>query len=538
MLHTEVNVPLEIAFVGEDSRRDRSGTDVDVIFSGPGGTMTVPAFWAGRNEFRVRFAAPAPGRWTYRTACTDPSDAGLHGRTGEVEAVPYAGTNPLYLRGRIGVSKDRRTLVHRDGTPFFWLADTWWMGLCRRFSFPADFRVLAQDRVAKGFSVVQIVAGLYPDMPAFDERGANEAGFPWEKDWSRLNPSYFDMADLRIEWLVRMGLVPCIVACWGYFLPLIGVEKMKRHWRNLVARWGAYPVTWCLAGEGVMPYYLSTTKAQDEKTQRSGWTELARYVRSLDPYRTAITIHPTSKGREQVDDPSVIDYEMLQTGHDDRASLQNTIQCVTACYAAEPRMPTFVSEVCYEGIGEASRAEVQRLMFWSSVLNGACGHTYGANGIWQVNTRAKPYGPSPHGLSWGPTPWEDAYLLPGSAHLGLARRLLERYEWWRFEPHAEWAAADAREKNRQAPSAAGIPGKVRVIYVPLCWNAPAMKGLEPGVRYRAYLWNPTNSEETDLGESAQDATGTWQLPLKSSPDRLFPVYQDWVVVLEATGARR
>jgi hypothetical protein len=538
MLHTEVNVPLEISFAGEDSRRDRSGTDVDVMFSGPGGTMTVPAFWAGRNEFRVRFAAPAPGRWTYRTACTDASDTGLHGRTGEVEAVPYTGTNPLYLRGRIGVSKDRRTLVHRDGTPFFWLADTWWMGLCRRFSFPADFRVLAQDRVGKGFSVVQIVAGLYPDMGAFDERGANEAGFPWEKDWSRLNPSYFDMADLRIEWLVRTGLVPCIVACWGYYLPLIGVEKMKRHWRNLVARWGAYPVTWCLAGEGVMPYYLSKTKEQDEKLQRAGWTELARYVRSIDPYHAAITIHPTSKGREQVDDPTVIDYEMLQTGHSDRASLPNTIQCVTACYAAEPRMPTFVSEVCYEGIGESCRQEVQRMMFWSSVLHGACGHTYGANGIWQVNTREKPYGPSPHGMAWGHTPWEDAYLLPGSAHLGLARRLLERYEWWRFEPHPEWADPHAGEKNWQAPSAAGIPGKVRVIYAPLGWEAPIMKGLEPGVRYRAYLWNPTNGGEIDLGDSAPDASGDWKLPMKTVPWNIFPVYQDWVVVLEAPGARR
>ena len=95
MLHAEVNVPLEIPFTGEDFRSDRSGTDVDVVFSGPGGDLTVPAFWAGRNEFRVRFAPPAPGRWTYRTACTDATDKGLHARTGEVEAVPYAGTNPL-----------------------------------------------------------------------------------------------------------------------------------------------------------------------------------------------------------------------------------------------------------------------------------------------------------------------------------------------------------------------------------------------------------------------------------------------------------
>ncbi len=101
-------------------------------------------------------------------------------------------------------------------------------------------------------------------------------------------------------------------------------------------------------------------------------------------------------------------------------------------------MPVLVGEVCYEGIMEASRQEVQRFMFWASVLSGACGHTYGANGIWQVNTNALPFGPSPHGRSWGDTPWETAYELPGSRQLGLGKELLMRYDWWRFEPHPEW----------------------------------------------------------------------------------------------------
>jgi len=91
-------------------------------------------------------------------------------------------------------------------------------------------------------------------------------------------------ADLRIQYLVERGLVPCIVACWGYFLPLMGIKKMKTHWRNLIARWGAYPVVWCLAGEGAMPFYLSKTKTEDAATQRRGWTEVGRYVRSVDPY--------------------------------------------------------------------------------------------------------------------------------------------------------------------------------------------------------------------------------------------------------------
>ena len=75
-------------------------------------------------------------------------------------------------------------------------------------------------------------------------------------------------------------------------------------------------------------------------------------------------------------------------------------------------MPVLAGEVCYEGILEASRQEIQRFMFWTCILNGAGGHTYGANGIWQVNTRERPYGPSPHGRSWGDVPWDVAARSP------------------------------------------------------------------------------------------------------------------------------
>ena len=139
--------------------------ELDVVFRGPSGEHRVPAYWAGGSEWRVRFAAPAPGRYTYATLCSDPADTGLHARTGTFDAAPYNGANPLMLQGAPRVASDRRHFEHDDGTPFFWLGDTWWMGLCQRIQWPDDFQQLTADRAAKGFTVVQIVAGLYPDMP-------------------------------------------------------------------------------------------------------------------------------------------------------------------------------------------------------------------------------------------------------------------------------------------------------------------------------------------------------------------------------------
>jgi len=502
--------------------------ELDVVFTDEGGReWRVPAYWAGDFEWRVRFAPPAEGAYRVRTVCSDVSNPDLHGQEASLQVGPYTGDNPLYAHGPLRVSADRRHLEHADGTPFLWLGDTWWYGLCKRLSFPEDLGVLIADRTAKGFSVIQIVAGLYPDAPAYDPRGFNEAGHPWEPEYARINPAYFDMADLRIQALVRAGLVPCIVACWGYHLHWLGIERMKQHWRNLVARYGAYPVIWCLAGEGAMPYYLSEDKPRDAAAQKRGWTELGHYVQAIDPFDRPVTIHPTNHGRDQVEDDSCLDFDMLQTGHGGYASIPNTVSSVEKAVARTPRMPVVLGEVCYEGILEGSRQEIQRFMFWSAMLSGACGFTYGANGIWQVNTEETPFGPSPHGASWGNTPWTEAYRLPGSAHLGAAKRILERYPWWRFQSHPEWVEPHASSADYMLPYAAGIPGEVRVIYFPrplAPWAKPChVTGLEPEARYRAAFLDPKDGAEHTLGQVAGQTS--WPVPVA-------PIIQDWVLVLE------
>ena len=500
--------------------------ELDVVFRGADAELRVPAYWAGGGEWRVRFAAPAPGRYEYRTVCSDASNPELHGVRGVAEATPYEGSNQLLRHGAVRVASDKRHFEHADGTPFFWLGDTWWMGLCKRLEWPGEFEHLLADRVSKGFTVVQIIAGLYPDMPPLDPRGANEAGFPWTSGYERVNPAYFDMADLRITRLVSRGLMPCIVGCWGYFLPWMGVERLKKHWRYLAARWGAYPVVWSLAGEGAMPYYLSKDKAGDSALQKKGWTEVARYVRSIDGYRRLVSIHPSASARNCVEDQSVLDFEMLQTGHSDRQSIPNTVRLVCEGRRREPTMPVVNSEVCYEGILEASREEIQRFMFWACMLSGAAGHTYGANGIWQVNRPGQPFGPSPHGRSWGDRPWEEAMQLPGSGQLGLAKALLMEYQWWKLEPHPEWVEPHWNEKDYMLPFAAGIPGKLRILFLPTRWDPPKVKMLEAGRAYRAFFFDPRNGRRKPLGEALGDANGDWQVPIP-------PAVADWVLVLES-----
>ncbi len=495
----------------------------------------VPGFWGGGNTWRIRYSSPIVGRHTFQTVCSNENDSGLHGNQGEITIAPYHGSNELLRHGPLRKHSSARYLEHIDGTPFYWLGDTWWMGFTTRLRWPEGFQILTDDRVRKGFSVIQIVAGLYPDMDWYDERGANEAGFPWDKEFTGINPEYFDLADMKIAWLVHSGLVPCIVACWGYFLQKAGKEVIKKHWEYLIARYAAYPVVWCLAGEATMPYYLYTEFKSGEgrveyvKRLRAGWTEIARHVRSEDPFHRPVTIHPTKNGRDQVDDPMLLDLDMLQTGHGSFFSLAPTIETVQRAVGRKPRLPVINSEVCYEGISGSSGADVQRFLYWSCALSGTCGHTYGANGIWQLNSREIPYGPSPHGATWGDTPWEEAFKLPGSYHVGIGAKLMRRYCWWEFQKHPEWLEKHSTQYNPIAPFAAGISGEVRIIFLPILnnfgWGETTVLGLEQGVTYRAFFYDPLTGEEHDQGTVSGEIDGSWT-------SGKIHIFQDWVLVLE------
>ncbi|MCK4590702.1 MAG: DUF4038 domain-containing protein, partial [Candidatus Latescibacteria bacterium] len=397
--------------------------------------------------------------------------------------------------------------------------------------WPGDFQLLTADRVAKGFTLIQIVAGLYPGVYELDECGANEAGVCWQKGYHCINPAYFDMADLRIDWLVRSGLVPCIVGAWGYYLRFAGLDVMKKHWRNLVARYGAYPVVWCAAGEAVMPFYDTDRDDAYEAEARAGWTAVTRYLRQLDPYHHPITVHPAVKpflpscSRKMLDDESLLDIDMLQTGHT-YSTIEVTVQSVIGCVNKTPRMPVLNGEGMYEGIMGACWQDIQRFAFWTSLLSGSLGHTYGAQGIWQFSTPEDP-GVSVGG-NWGDAYWQDAYRLPGSGQMGIGKRLLERYPWWEFEPRRE---PDWNEKERISPFTAGIPGKVWVMYLATdsmeskYWGFTGKSfGIEPETHYRAYFFNPRTGQDVEVGQVQPDAEGRWKIPTK-------PSKEDWVLVL-------
>ncbi len=544
--NTMQNQVLEISFISTKKYKDPfNEIELDVAFTDPeGNEMVVPAFWAGGEIWKVRYSSNKIGIHNFITSCSANDENNLEDKEGIIEISEYDGNNKLFKHGPLKVSSNSKYLEHIDGTPFFWLGDTWWCGLVKRVSWPEKFKMLTEDRVEKGFSVIQITAGLYHYNKDFDELGSNEAGWPWDKEFKTINEAYFDLADLKIEYLVEKGLIPCIFGAWGFHLHFRGVEKMKKHWRYLVARWGAYPVVWCVAGEARMPFSDFPDGVKIKKELVEGWSEVAKYLRSIDPYKRVMTVHPSPRpntdesysSRDVFYNKELFDIDILQTGHTGKAIMDITLRELRKSLLAEPTKPVINTEVLYEGIMGSNWQEVQRFLFWTHMLSGAAGHSYGAVGLTSfITDEIKKSGVM--FLMWGSHTWEEAYQFKGSYQLGIGKKFLEQFEWQRFESHPEWVDPSWNTDNIALPYAAGIPKKVRIIYIPPLYfsHYDALReikilGIEDDIDYIAYYFNPRTGERLTKININPNMDGTWCITGRKKVNH--PSMEDWVLVLE------
>jgi uncharacterized protein DUF4038 len=441
--------------------------------------------------------------------------------------------------------------MHADGKPFLWVADTWWEGFVERIS-DTDFAELARRRSDQGFTVVQIVAGLYPEMAPFAPEGRSMVGWPWCADFVSLNDSWFDDAERRVLALVDNGIVPCIVGSWAYYLGFMGLPRLLRHWRELIARWGAYPVVWCLAGEphaiwyddlstraGAAPYaplslrdhlqQLFAFSAPAVENQLKQIAELARHVRALEPFGRMITIHavPGIPPWKVIEDDELIDFWMLQTEHWGADRLERAVEAVQEALSRHPRKPVINGEGAYEGLCGANWQETQRFLFWSHLLSGAAGHTYGGHGLWAFNT---PDYPATFGGEPKP-PWWEVAALPGGRQVGLGGRILGRLPWCEFAPHPEWVEPCQCPDDLCLPYAAGN-NDVRVFYFPskAVGRKPEysiqLRELLGNKRWNATLIDPRNGDTDRMITIDPHPDGT--IPIDSS---LRPSGEDWVLLL-------
>lgn len=123
--------PAEISFTAASAPPSPASVLFSATFTGPGGARyDVPGFWDGGSTWKVRFAPPVPGAWSYETRCEASDDRvtktqvrtiatvpdGLAGRRGQLAAGPASGDNPLFKHGGIlRVSENKRYMDCANG---------------------------------------------------------------------------------------------------------------------------------------------------------------------------------------------------------------------------------------------------------------------------------------------------------------------------------------------------------------------------------------------------------------------------------------
>jgi hypothetical protein len=503
-------------------QRPWEDVELSVQFAGPDHeSFRVNGYWDGGNTWKVRFVPTRPGRWSYRVD-GNAADAGLAGQTGSFTVAPAAGDNPLDRHGGIlQVSSDRHYLTYSDGTPFFWLGDTWW--LCPGDQVPIDtstrpdcpsmFKTLIDKRRQQGFTVVHMAFLGKGWTPRLDALIASRHQPDWNVDFWRTVDRYFDYAN-------DAGLVPVVAMTWQ--IEKHSLEDWKFIWRYFVARYGAHSVTWLVCGE-----YNLDQPGQAERIARV--LALGAFIKGCDPYKRAMTVHPWWHGgdKHQAWNEPWYDFIMLQGGHPGHGSVPPASIYRDAWAHGKP---VIEGECNYEGIygglagREVTAADVRHTA-WQAVLAGACGYTYGVQGLWlPIENAGEKIGP------WGTSaPWWEALQRPGAGQLSHLRNFCESVKWWKLKPCPETIVTQDGAKRENRPLARSDGDRLYVVWFPQGSGAKSPASLRiAGVKDASFLgtwFNPRTGESRPLATELSAGNGVCPLPAR--PDE-----EDWVLRME------
>jgi hypothetical protein len=425
---------------------------------------------------------------------------------------------PLIARNNaLRVSANRRFLTDAGGSPFFYLGDTAWE-LFHRLT-REDARQYLEDRAAKGFTVIQAVVisefeGLsdpnaYGDLPLHDG------------DPTRPNDAYFRHVDWIVERAAELGMHVGMLPTWGDKVGPVNwgtgpevftVENAAVYGRFLGERYRDAPIIWILGGD------RNPTTSEHIAT----WCALAEGLAAGDGGTHLRTFHPQGRSSSAafVHDEEWLDFNTIQSGHHELNGPNH--QMIDAGYNRTPVKPILDAEPCYEDhpvnwkpdLGHFSDWDARKAAYWS-LFAGSCGHTYGANSIFQFWTGGDP------GKFGARRPWQDALDLPGSGQMRHARALIESRPVFDRVPDQSLIASGVGTGEDHVRATRASDYSYAFVYLPK--GQPVTIDLSRFPSTPAASWfDPRTGESRSIG-TAPDATFS---PPSSG------LAEDWVLVLD------
>ena len=425
---------------------------------------------------------------------------------------------------RLKVNPNGHYLQYKDGTPFFWLGDTGW-DLFYKLKLN-DIKDYLDNRAAKGFNVIQVVALAEPD-------GIREPNRYGQVPLKNLDPTqpdnqYFLLIDSTIKMAAQrqmfIGLLPTwgdkVAKMWGKGPVIFDSINAYTYGKWLGNRYKNDPnIIWIAGGD--RPAFT------DSMDWRPEWRAMIRGIREGTNGKALITYHPSGESSSSRfwHGKDMLDLNMIQSGH--RKRDLPTWEWIKHDYDLLPPKPVLDGESNYEDHpinwnpkNGYFRSYDVRKQLYRSVFSGGCGATYGHNSIFQF------YGPGDQKINFADRYWKQALDRPGAFQAGYLKKLiLSRPPLVRVPDQTLILNGQGKDPAEYITAFRDADDSYAMIYLPVGKKIEINTSLLKAKKIKAWWFDPKTGK-IEKSYSFKAKKNQWVTP------PTFGKGNDWVLVLD------
>ena len=446
-----------------------------------------------------------------------------------------------FRHGDLRVSSNGHYLIHEDGTPFFYMADTAWELFGRTTREQAE-RYL-DNRKQKGFNAVQaVVVTQFERFNTAPNIYGNKAIL--NNNLYQPNEAYYQHVDWIVDKAKEKGIYIVMLPMWGsaelegesrgfpnpMFNPATnnqGLQEAKNkayfHGNFLGKRYKDKDnIIWMLGGDGDPAVPGSFDYISIYQTMAQG-------IVDGDGGRFLRTYHPRSQSSKYLHTTTLanglpmINFNSNQTN---QVFDSPNYQSILRDWQLTPPKPTLDAENRYEDIPNNFNTsnprltdfDVRQAQYWA-LFSGAFGITYGHNDIWQMYVQSL-YPP------WigANTNWFDALDSPGAIQMAYLKRLMVSRPLLERVPDQGILSSNQQGGAYQVATRAA-DGSYVFVYAPYGGSIAVKMDKASGGTAKAYWFNPRNGTTTSAGSFSTTGVRTFTAPTSGRRN-------DWVLMLD------